>query len=103
MSLLKILAERRSTNLHIWSLLQHDLTCLVKTNPHTFSLNELSQIFDCYYKCTIATREHNQAVALAMLEAFTLEDMLRDLTVNEVLRLFRGLFMMDAIPNSVQY
>lgn len=65
-----------------------------------FSLKELSQILDCYYKCGISNREHNQAIANALMKTATKEEFLQELSVNEVLRLFRGLFLMDGIPNS---
>ena len=100
--MLKILAERRSTNLHLWSLLQTDIAGLLKENTNIFTLKELSQILDCYYKCAIANREHNQSLATSLMK-IPKEDFLQELSVNEVLRLFRGLFLMDAIPNSVQY
>jgi hypothetical protein len=34
------------------------------------------------------------------MKTATKEEFLQELSVNEVLRLFRGLFLMDGIPNS---
>jgi hypothetical protein len=64
-------------------------------------LKELSQILDCYYKCAIVNKDQNQVLGKYVAQ-FQKEDFLQELSVNETLRLFRGLFLMDGVPFSPQ-
>ena len=42
------------------------------------------------------------ALYIAQTKAYTCEDILHQLSVNEALRLFRGLFLMESVPTSAQ-
>jgi hypothetical protein len=64
-------------------------------------LKELAIIYDCYYKSIQSVPEHNVKVAEYIIaQRYNAQDFLRELTPNESLKLFRGLFMMDGVPVS---
>lgn len=68
------------------------------------SLKELSVIYDCYYKSGISQGEHNQKVAEhIIIQKYNAGDFMRELTLNESLRFFRGLFFLEGLPYSLAY
>jgi hypothetical protein len=97
--LLKIVTDRRMTNGRVWQLLHLDIDALMQGS--TFDLKDLSLILDCYYKTGMNgdNEQHPKRIAEYMIsQNFLPGDFLKDLSVNETLRLFRGLFLMEAIP-----
>jgi hypothetical protein len=94
---MKIMGERRSPNSDLWSMVIENVEeLLVK---EAFDIKDISQIVDCYYKLQVVQSEHQQNIAKYLISTgFTVADMTQDLTLNEFLRLFRGIFNQNNIP-----
>lgn len=87
-------------NHKLWELMQNDL----ELQLDSLDLKELSMILDCYYKTGIVNQEHHQKIVAHLMERrYSAQDFKRELTVNEMLRFFRGLFQMESIPDSLKF
>lgn len=61
-------------------------------------------IVDCYYKIGMVMSEHNQHIAEHLLSMkYRPLDFTRELSLNEILRFFRGLFFTESIPSNSKF
>ena len=86
----------------LWQLMQKDVEALMKES--VFDLKELSMIIDYYYKTGMIDEEHNLNIAQHIIDKkYTPLDFTKELSLNETLRLFRGLFFMESVPSSFKF
>lgn len=87
-----------------WEQLLKDVEVMLTVTPPVFELRELAVIMDCYYKSGISDTQHNSKIADFLIEQrYNAADFARELSVNECLKLFRGLFFMDSLPYNQKY
>lgn len=86
-TLLKLATDRRLQHRALWELVHRDVASLLPQ----LELKELAVVLDSYYKVGATEPRHSRLVAQRIAD-YKLPDLTRELSLNEALRMFRGLF-----------